>query len=521
MRAIVYSRVSTDAQERDGTSLDTQERASLDFARAQGWRVVETIRDTASGFSLDRPGIERVRRALRDGGADVLLAYAVDRLSRNQNQIGVLFDEVQQAGARLEFVTERFEDSAIGRFILAARAFIGEVEREKIVERTTRGKLERARSGKIPQAFGRGCYGYVYNAATGRREVEPFQAEVVRRIFTRYTEARSFDRVCRELNDDGITTFDGERWYPIGVRRVLENESYTGRLIYRRTRQTKVRGRDGKLHQKITKRPEAEQVEIPGASPRIIGDDLWQRVQQVMNDPERIARRPKLQHAYALRGRVKCQICGSAMVGHTMIDKGRPYHYYHCRLAFDRRTGRECSGRNIRAERLETAIWQEVRAKLTTPEVILQELLRGQPEPDLHEVSRIEERLAEIGNQEKRLVKHLASGLIDEALVLGELDDLKRQRTTLLARLRELRPTPSTTVQDADLFVRACRAVSDFLDNAGPEDRTLALEALQITVRATTTEAEVTGIVPVDTHSYPLTNTHARARMHGARSEQG
>src|SRR6266536_2241944 len=138
-RAITYARVSTDAQERDGTSLDTQERACLDFACEQGWHVVESVRDAASGFSLDRPGIERVRQFLRAGAADVVIAYAVDRLSRNQNQIGVMFDEVQQAGARLEVVTERFEDTAVGRFILAARAFIAEVEREKIVERTMRG----------------------------------------------------------------------------------------------------------------------------------------------------------------------------------------------------------------------------------------------------------------------------------------------------------------------------------------------------------------------------------------------
>ena len=75
--------------------------------------------------------------------------------------------------------------------------------------------------------------------------------------------------------------------------------------------------------------------------------------QDIINDPERVARRPKLQHAYALRGRIKCQICGSAMVGHTMIDNGKPYHYYHCRLAFDRQSGQACSGRNVRAERLE------------------------------------------------------------------------------------------------------------------------------------------------------------------------
>src|SRR5918998_1193144 len=239
MRAIVYARVSTDAQERDGTSLDTQERACLQFAKEQGWQVIEPIRDAASGFSLDRPGIDSLRHLLRTGAVDVVVAYAVDRLSRNQNQIGVLFDEVQQAGARLEFVTERFEDTAVGRFILAARAFVGEVEREKMGERTTRGKIERARSGRIPQAFGRGCYGYVYNPATAQREVEPFQAEVVRRIFRRFADTRSFDRVCVELNADGIPALQGGRWYAITIRRILTNESYTGRLIYRRTQWVK------------------------------------------------------------------------------------------------------------------------------------------------------------------------------------------------------------------------------------------------------------------------------------------
>src|SRR5215213_3239976 len=164
MRALVYSRVSTDAQERDGTSLGTQERACLEYAQQAGWHVVGCLRDTGSGFSLDRDGIARLRRELQRGAVDVVVAYAVDRLSRNQNHIGVLFDEVQQAGARLEFVTEKFEDTAVGRFILAARAFVAEVEREKIVERTQRGKAQRAREGKLPQATGRGMLGR-YSAA--------------------------------------------------------------------------------------------------------------------------------------------------------------------------------------------------------------------------------------------------------------------------------------------------------------------------------------------------------------------
>ena len=61
LRTIVYSKVSTDPQERDGTSVDTQERASPKYVEPNGWTLVRSIRDTASGVSLDRPGIERLR----------------------------------------------------------------------------------------------------------------------------------------------------------------------------------------------------------------------------------------------------------------------------------------------------------------------------------------------------------------------------------------------------------------------------------------------------------------------------
>jgi len=241
VRAVVYSRVSTDAQERDGTSLDTQERARVGQVNSNGWHLTECIRDTASGFTLDRPGIEKVRQLLKKGGVDVAVIYAVDRLSRNQNHIGVLFDEVEQAGARLEFVTEKFEDTAIGRFILAARAFIGEVEREKIAERTMRGKAERARSGKIPQGTGKGIYGYSYNRETGKREIIPDQARVVRRIFEDFVNNGSLVAVANRLNESGILTFSGGKWHPATIYHMLQNETYTGTSVYRRTRVQKTR----------------------------------------------------------------------------------------------------------------------------------------------------------------------------------------------------------------------------------------------------------------------------------------
>ena len=328
VRALVYSRVSTDAQERDGTSLDTQERACVEYVESQGMLVVERLTDTASGYTLDRPGIEQARRLLRQGVVDVIVAYALDRLSRNQNHIGVLFDDVEQAGARLEFVTEKFEDTAVGRFILAARAFIAEIEREKIAERTMRGKLERARAGKLPQGTGKGCHGYRYTAETGRRETDPFQAVVVQRIFQQYVDSQSFSQVSNELNEAGIPAFSGGRWYPLTIRRILMNETYTGRAVYRKTKRLRLRRNNGHgPASKVVAQPQEEWVTVEGSTPRIVDETLWQRVQEILNDPERTRRRPTHRH-YALRGRLKCGVCGSAMVGQTLTVSTKPYRYY-------------------------------------------------------------------------------------------------------------------------------------------------------------------------------------------------
>ena len=161
----------------------------------------------------------------------MVVAYAVDWLSRNQNHIGVLFDEVEQTGARLEFVTEKFEDTAIGRFILAARAFIGEVEREKIAERTLRGKAERARSGKIPQGPGKGCYGYSYDKTSGTRVVAFTQAKVVRGIYSDFLSGLPIVNIANCLNETGEPALTGSKWYPVNIHHVLRNETYTGRTI--------------------------------------------------------------------------------------------------------------------------------------------------------------------------------------------------------------------------------------------------------------------------------------------------
>ncbi|MEZ4503582.1 MAG: recombinase family protein [Dehalococcoidia bacterium] len=504
MRAIIYSRVSTDAQERDGTSLDTQERGCLELAEVRGWSVVGCVRDSASGYSLDRPGIEEVRQRLRTADADVVVAYAVDRLSRNQNHIGVIFDEVEQAGAQLEFVTERFEDTAIGRFILAARAFIAEVEREKIAERTMRGKEERARSGKIPQATGAGIYGYRYDPASGQRVVDLVQAQVVRQIFTDFVANGTCHGIAKRLNAEGIAAFGGGRWYAPTVRRMLLNETYTGRTIYRRTVAKKVRDPlRGRWVRRVEERDEAEWIEIEGATPTIISRDLFERAQVRLQDPER-RRRRESSRVYPLRGRLRC-VCGAAMTGHA-VNRGR-YHYYRCVDGSSGPNKTRCTVGYVRQERLETAVKAALRELLASPERVLAEARRVAEEASAppEEIAAVVAELDEVERRQRRLAQLYTRGELPEDVLAAESRSLAERRWALEARQREISPrAPVDACYVSAITERlpeVLASIREYIERSDDEGFQLLLRAVDAQIKATPERAEVRGSVPINVQS--------------------
>lgn len=150
------------------------------------------------------------------------------------------------------------------------------------------------------------------------------------------------------------------------------------------------RGPNGKRGRRPVERPQEEWIEIEGASPRIIDDGIWERVQTILADPARTKQRSSMR-SYPLRGRLRCGVCGSAMVGQTMRAKGREYRYYGCRHVYDRTTGHECSSRYVRGSALEDGVWGEVRRILTDPTIVLDELKqRNESVPDADQISTLE-----------------------------------------------------------------------------------------------------------------------------------
>ena len=94
---------------------------------------------------------------------------------------------------------------------------------------------------------------------TLRQVVVDEQADTVRTIFEQFITSTNCSRIAKELNDKGVPAFAGGIWHPLTVRRILQNETYTGRTVYRRTRVEKSRDlRNGGSVRRVRSQPESD-----------------------------------------------------------------------------------------------------------------------------------------------------------------------------------------------------------------------------------------------------------------------
>src|ERR671910_784719 len=182
-RAVLYARVSTDEQARSGYSLAQQIEALRDYAAREGYEVLEEVVDPGqSGASLERPGMDRVRDLVAAGGVSVVLAQDRDRFAREPAYHYLLRREFEEHGTKIRAMNDRGDDSPEGELTDCILDQLAKYERAKIVERSRRGKLRKAREGKVIATY-RPTHGFRINATKDGYEVDEEKMAVVRRVF--------------------------------------------------------------------------------------------------------------------------------------------------------------------------------------------------------------------------------------------------------------------------------------------------------------------------------------------------
>ncbi len=324
MKVAIYARYSSDNQ-RDASIAD-QLRVCRDFAARQGWTIVQEFTDHAiSGASLLRSGFQALMRDALRGRYDIVLAEALDRFSRDQEDTAGLFKRLTFAGVNIVTLAE----GDITHLHVGLKGTMNALFLKDLADKTRRGLRGRVELGKSGGGL---CYGYKVAGAThdgapatGDREIVPAEAEVIRRIFRDYATGLSPKALAKGLNADRCPGPGGALWNlstihgnPARGTGILNNELYVGRLVWNRLRYVK----DPDTGKRVS-RPNAQSEWVTTAVPdlRIVDDELWNQVKarQVEmrrvasnGDPKRFnqARRPK----YLFSGLTKCAECGGGYV---------------------------------------------------------------------------------------------------------------------------------------------------------------------------------------------------------------
>lgn len=351
-KALVYCRVSTQEQAREGYSLEAQERQVRLFCAAAGWEVAGCyVEEGASGATLERPALRRLLDDLPQFSDPCIVVWRLDRLTRSVADLYRLLERLEAAHCTFRSVTEPFEtQSAVGRLFVTLIAAIAQWERENLAERVALGQEHKV---EHTDTWTGGPAPYGYRLEAGRLVPDPDTAPVVRRIYDVFRTSPNVHALMRTLNREGVRPPGHGRsgWTARGLGYILRNPAYAGIRTYRRH----ARGTDGGAYRLLPE--EKWQITEGHAYPALVSLDTWHAVQGFLGRgaPAQGRRAPG---PFPLTGLLRCGRCQAPLSGKTASRAAdRSLRYYRCPGHYQRQ---ECNLAQVGSEPLEAAVLEAV-----------------------------------------------------------------------------------------------------------------------------------------------------------------
>ena len=493
MKAAMYCRVSTDNQEREGTSLQTQLEACLKYCQDKGHNVTYRFSEAYSGLTLERPKLNELRELVRVGDIDVIVVYCLDRLSRDPTHGVILTQELEKHNVMLEAVTETVDSSELGKLISYIRGFASKLEAEKIRERTMRGKWAKAQQGKVPCGGYSRLFGYDYikvaNKNGGKRVINENEAKWVRQMFNwLVNDSMACLAIATKLNAFRVPSKYGNYWSRGVVHTILSNPAYMGVTIYK----------------------QGEPIELPNITPPIIDKTMFEVAQRQLRTNFEKAKR-NMRRQYLLHGHIRCRQCGQPYRTHIAIQHRKYNTYEYRRYACSCASGmsrpfsvEHCRNKSWMADKLENLVWMQIEHILANPKLVIAEIEKQRQDTgDVGvleaELSQIERRLKTIDRDQTQLLQWAVKGFPEDLIDIENKklnagrESLKKQKAELEQKIKVSKKA-TISLPKLERFMELIQEKLSALDF---ETKRMAIEMLDIKVWIDGYNVEVTGVIPV------------------------
>lgn len=370
--------------------------------------IIKVYSDEAvTGRTDKRKSFQLMMKDAAAGKFSYLISWKSNRIGRNMLEAMMNEERLREAGVRILYVEEDFEDNAAGRFAARSMMNVNQFYSESMAEDVRRGMIDNAKKCMVTN--GHLPLGYKKDENLHYVIDEP-RAAVVREIFTRVAAGDPFMEIFDDLNSRGITTSYGKPWGRTSLNKIISNERYRGIYIY-------------------------DDVRIENGIPRIVSDELYFKVQEVLKVKNNPRGRRRNTADYLLTGKLFCGHCGSPMTGYSGHSRnGTLHHYYVCQK---RRVEKTCEKKNVRQEEIETLIAQKIVNDVLGDDAVIEfiadsTVAYNKKCRDQGHIGILEERLANAEKAAKNIMSAIEQGIITET-TKKRLLELEAEQATIRA----------------------------------------------------------------------------------------
>lgn len=339
MNAVIYARYSCDNQREE--SIEGQLRECKEFAERKGIKLVGTYIDRAMSAKTDnRPQFQKMIKDSEKGLFDTVIVWKLDRFARNRYDSAHYKAVLRKHGAKVISATEVISEGAEGIILESVLEGYAEYYSAELSEKVIRGMTENAL--KCQYNGGPGTIGYIIDE-NKHYVIDPLVAPLIKEVFRMYADGYLVKDIVKYLNEKGVVSAYKKPMTKTSVTTMLSNCKYKGVYKYR-------------------------DVEIADGVPRIVSDELFNRVQERLKKNKHSRSHFKAKEEYFLSSKLFCGDCGACMVGESGTGRGNvTYNYYKCSNAKNRK---DCHKKAVRKDYIEEAVLLEVADKMFTEDMI-------------------------------------------------------------------------------------------------------------------------------------------------------
>lgn len=432
--AICYYRYSSDAQ-RD-CSIEQQKQAAHEYAKQNQYKIIREYTDRAvSGTRDDRAEYQLMLHEIKQLRPSVLILWKTDRLARDKYESAIAKRIIRESGCKIEYVAEVLPDdegaACIIEAIYDAMAENYVIQLRQNVKRGMKYNAERCLYN------GRKLLGYT-GKVNEKYKIDNDTAIIVKKIFTQYADGVPMQKIVDGLNASGIKSTRGNDFTINSLRHILKNRAYIGEYHY-------------------------ADITIADGMPRIISDELFERVQEKMalnqhgGNKKVTALNPELAETKAdfwLTDHLKCGKCGETLHGISGTSKqGKLHYYYTCRG----HVHHKCSKKNIRKDVLEDIVSYELENIIREPAMRLliahrcYEYYKSQTADNSGYEKVLENNIADIDKKLKNIMAAIENGIFNDTTA-ERMKNLESQKACLKDELEAIRLRKEHEITESDIL---------------------------------------------------------------------